>query len=175
MRKKFTLLAVPALATVTLALPATATTPAAPANTTPTVTTDTATPRDEKKTRKNTQPEGRTAKPSRSQAPYRFGTVPYNQWYAYSYMNYKYKWGKKHRTALKNLWTRESGWSQHAHNASSGAHGIPQALPGSKMRTQGSDWRHNPETQIRWGLQYIKERYGNPTNAWQTFQRQNWY
>lgn len=117
----------------------------------------------------------RTKVPSRSRAPYRFGSVKYNQWYATRYMDYKYGWGKKHRRSLIKLWTRESGWSQHAHNRSSGAHGIPQALPGSKMRSHGKNWRANPETQIKWGLSYIKGRYGTPTGAWKAFQRKGWY
>lgn len=113
--------------------------------------------------------------PSRGRAPYRFGSVKYNQWYAKNYMQYKYRWGKKHRKSLVKLWTRESGWSQYAHNGSSGAHGIPQALPGSKMASHGKSWRKNPETQIKWGLSYIKGRYGTPTGAWQAFQRKGWY
>ncbi|MEZ5118516.1 MAG: transglycosylase SLT domain-containing protein [Candidatus Nanopelagicales bacterium] len=113
--------------------------------------------------------------PSRGKAPYRFGTVNYNKWYAKNYMQYRYGWGKKHRKSLVKLWTRESGWSQHAHNGSSGAHGIPQALPGSKMASHGRDWRKNPETQIKWGLSYIKGRYGTPHRAWKAFQRKGWY
>jgi hypothetical protein len=113
--------------------------------------------------------------PSRGKAPYRFGSISYNKWYAKNYMAYKYRWGKKHRKSLVKLWTRESGWSQYAHNGSSGAHGIPQALPGSKMASHGRNWRKNPETQIRWGLSYIKGRYGTPSKAWKAFQRKGWY
>jgi hypothetical protein len=113
--------------------------------------------------------------PSRGKAPHRFGTVNYNKWYAKNYMQYRYGWGKKQRASLVKLWTRESGWSQHAHNRSSGAHGIPQALPGSKMATHGKNWRKNPETQIKWGLSYIKGRYGTPNGAWKAFQRKGWY
>jgi hypothetical protein len=61
------------------------------------------------------------------------------------------------------------------HNESSGAYGIPQALPGSKMGTVASDWRTNPATQIKWGLGYIKSRYGSPTNAWNFWLSHNWY
>ena len=58
---------------------------------------------------------------------------------------------------------------------SSGAYGIPQALPGSKMASAGSDWRTNPKTQIKWGLGYISGRYGDPCGAWSHFLRKNWY
>ena len=74
---------------------------------------------------------------------------------------------------LLNLWNRESGWVYDAENAS-GAYGIPQALPGSKMASAGPDWQTNPATQIRWGLGYIKQIYGNPCNAW-AFEEANGY
>jgi hypothetical protein len=76
---------------------------------------------------------------------------------------------------LNSLWQRESGWRWNARNASSGAYGIPQALPGSKMSSDGSDWRTNPTTQIRWGLSYIKSRYGSPCGAWGHSQKVGWY
>jgi hypothetical protein len=75
---------------------------------------------------------------------------------------------------LNDIWTRESGWRYNAANAS-GAYGIPQALPGSKMGTYGSDWQTNPATQIKWGLNYIKGRYGSPCQAWAVWQSQGWY
>ena len=77
-----------------------------------------------------------------------------------------YGWGDDQFTCLVSLWQRESGWNASASNASSGAYGIPQALPGSKMASAGSDWQTNPATQIKWGLGYIEGRYGNPCNAW---------
>jgi hypothetical protein len=67
---------------------------------------------------------------------------------------------------LNKLWNRESGWNARAANAGSGAYGIPQALPGSKMGTAGADWKTNPATQIKWGLGYIKGRYNTPCGAW---------
>ncbi len=76
---------------------------------------------------------------------------------------------------LDNLWERESNWRTTAENPSSGAYGIPQSLPGSKMATHGSDWRTNPETQISWGLHYIRSRYGSPCEAWAHFLDRNWY
>jgi hypothetical protein len=69
---------------------------------------------------------------------------------------------------LNKLWNKESGWNARAENKGSGAYGIPQALPGRKMSSAGSDWRTNPATQIRWGLDYIKGRYHTPCRAWST-------
>ncbi|HEY7325507.1 MAG TPA: transglycosylase SLT domain-containing protein [Streptosporangiaceae bacterium] len=68
-------------------------------------------------------------------------------------------------SCLDALWQRESGWRYNAENPS-GAYGIPQALPGSKMATAGADWQTNPATQIKWGLGYIQGRYGTPCSAW---------
>jgi hypothetical protein len=75
---------------------------------------------------------------------------------------------------LDSIWTRESGWRVTAANAS-GAYGIPQALPGSKMATAGPDWQTNATTQIKWGLGYIKERYGTPCGAWAFWEGHSWY
>jgi len=75
---------------------------------------------------------------------------------------------------LNNIWTRESGWRYNAENAS-GAYGIPQALPGSKMASAGADWQTNPATQIKWGLGYIKSTYGSPCNGWAFWQAHGWY
>ncbi|MFJ3271060.1 transglycosylase SLT domain-containing protein [Streptomyces sp. NPDC086776] len=76
---------------------------------------------------------------------------------------------------LDNLIRRESGWNSRAANPSSGAYGLMQALPGSKMASTGSDWRTNPVTQIKWGLKYIKQRYGTPCGAWNFWQKNGWY
>ncbi|MFF4414042.1 lytic transglycosylase domain-containing protein [Streptosporangium sp. NPDC001559] len=84
-------------------------------------------------------------------------------------------WSRDQFQCLDSLWTRESNWNHQAHNPSSGAYGIPQALPGSKMRGVGGDWRSNPVTQIHWGLRYIKSRYGSPCGAWGHFRSRNWY
>lgn len=78
-------------------------------------------------------------------------------------------------SCLDRLWQRESGWNAAAHNPSSGAHGIPQSLPGSKMSTHGADWATNPRTQIAWGLDYIKGRYGSPCAAWGHSESVGWY
>ena len=84
-------------------------------------------------------------------------------------------WTVAQFSCLAKLWTRESGWNHRAANGSSGAYGIPQALPGHKMATKGRDWRTNPRTQIAWGLSYIKQRYGTPCRAWGHFQSHHWY
>ncbi len=76
---------------------------------------------------------------------------------------------------LDSLYTRESNWNVYADNPSSSAYGIPQALPGSKMASAGSDWATNPVTQIRWGLGYIEDRYGSPCGAWGHSQSHGWY
>ncbi len=76
---------------------------------------------------------------------------------------------------LDSLYTRESGWRVNADNPTSSAYGIPQALPGSKMASAGSDWATNPVTQIRWGLGYIQDRYGSPCGAWAHSQGHGWY
>jgi hypothetical protein len=74
-----------------------------------------------------------------------------------------------------NLFSRESGWRVSAYNASSGAYGIPQAVPGSKMALFGSDWRTNPITQVRWGIYYVNHRYGSACSAWSFWQYHRWY
>ena len=78
-------------------------------------------------------------------------------------------------SCLDLLWSHESGWNTYAENASSGAYGIPQALPGSKMASAGADWQTNPATQIRWGLAYIAGVYGTPCGAWAHELAVNWY
>ena len=87
---------------------------------------------------------------------------------------FHWKVGKQYKY-LNRLWQRESGWSKYAYNPYSGAYGIPQALPGSKMASAGPNWRSNATTQIRWGLRYIKARYGSPRRAWLHSQATGWY
>jgi resuscitation-promoting factor RpfB len=77
-------------------------------------------------------------------------------------------------SCLNNIWTRESGWNYQAENAS-GAYGIPQALPASKMASAGPDYLTNPKTQIIWGLGYIQSRYGNPCSAWSFWEAHGYY
>ncbi len=84
-------------------------------------------------------------------------------------------WTGSQWQCLDSLWQKESNWNHLAQNPSSGAYGIPQALPGSKMATVAADWRTNPATQITWGLNYIAGRYGTPCAAWSHSQSYNWY
>lgn len=84
-------------------------------------------------------------------------------------------WGDGEFRCLVALWNRESNWNPYAENPSSGAYGIPQSLPGSKMEAAGPDWRTNPATQITWGLNYIAGRYGTPCGAWGHSESVGWY
>ena len=95
--------------------------------------------------------------------------------YAHDLVIGTYGWSEYDFQCLVKLWNRESGWNPNAHNKSSGAHGIPQSLPASKMRSEGADYYTNGYTQIRWGLKYIKGRYGSPSKAWAHSQRKGWY
>ena len=77
--------------------------------------------------------------------------------------------------AFSKIVEHESGWNISATNASSGAYGLVQALPASKMASAGSDWKTNPATQIKWGLDYMNSRYGSPAAAWNFWQANGWY
>ncbi len=87
----------------------------------------------------------------------------------------KYGYGSSQFDCFNNIIIRESMWRVDATNPSSGAYGIPQALPGSKMATIASDWRTNPATQIIWGIEYMKDRYGSPCAAWSYKSAHGWY
>ena len=87
----------------------------------------------------------------------------------------KYGYGSSQFSCFNNIIMRESMWKINATNPSSGAYGIPQALPGSKMATIASDWRTNPATQIIWGIEYMKDRYGSPCGAWGFKSSHGWY
>ena len=102
------------------------------------------------------------------------GTVAEYQAYAKQRCT-EYGWTDTDFNNLVTLWNKESGWNPNSHNSSSGAHGIPQALPASKMASYGSDYLTNYKVQINWGLDYIKNRYSNPTNAMNHFRSKNWY
>jgi len=110
-----------------------------------------------------------TASRSYTRVPY--ATPTYNKRYAYQVMANKYNWCGSEVKCVTTLWNNESGWRVNAHNPS-GAHGIPQALPGHKM---GTGWQHNPAVQINWGLKYIKNRYGTPCKALAFWNRNHWY
>jgi hypothetical protein len=86
-----------------------------------------------------------------------------------------YGWDSGQFSCLDAIWTRESDWNPYAANVTSGAYGIPQALPGSKMAAAGEDWRTDAETQIRWGLGYIRASYGSPCGAWYFWESHSWY
>lgn len=90
-------------------------------------------------------------------------------------MQSKYGWGSKQFSCYNNIIMRESAWKVSADNPTSSAYGIPQALPGSKMASAGPDWRTNPATQIKWGLGYVKSRYGTPCSAWSFKSSHGWY
>ncbi|WP_377266781.1 transglycosylase SLT domain-containing protein [Peterkaempfera sp. SMS 1(5)a] len=77
--------------------------------------------------------------------------------------------------SFNQIVSHESSWNMHATNAASGAYGLCQALPGSKMASAGSDWRTNPATQIKWAMTYMNDRYGSPNAAWNFWQTHHWY
>jgi hypothetical protein len=84
-------------------------------------------------------------------------------------------WSSSQFSCLDPLWAHESGWSTTAYNSGSGAYGIPQALPGSRMASAGPDWQTDAATQIRWGLEYVEDTYGSPCAAWDHEQATGWY
>jgi hypothetical protein len=86
-----------------------------------------------------------------------------------------YGWGDAQFQCFDNIIMHESKWSITATNPTSGAYGIPQALPGSKMATAGADWKTNPATQITWALGYVKARYSTPCGAWSFKSAHGWY
>lgn len=95
--------------------------------------------------------------------------------FAKELMATEYGWDEEQYTCLNRLWTKESHWNYQARNPRSGAHGIAQALPATKMEKVGTDWRTNPITQIQWGLLYISERYDQPCEAWNTWRKSRYY
>jgi hypothetical protein len=103
------------------------------------------------------------------------GRLHGNPWQIAGSLMPAYHWTSWQFHYLNLLWMRESGWNRFAYNHSSGAYGIPQAVPGDKMAAAGPDWRTSARTQIIWGMGYIQSRYGNPWNAWQHELRYGWY
>ena len=87
----------------------------------------------------------------------------------------QFGFGADQFSCLDEIYSQESGWNTHADNPSSSAYGIPQALPGSKMASAGPNWENDAATQIKWGLGYIKGRYGSPCSAWGFKQSHGWY
>jgi hypothetical protein len=98
-----------------------------------------------------------------------------NKAYAQIFIQQEYGWGEEQFSCLSKLWKRESNWRHLARNRSSGAYGIAQALPGSKMSSIGEDWKTNPVTQIKWGAQYIEKRYDTPCKALDHSYARGWY
>ena len=113
--------------------------------------------------------------PDPSQLPTSGGGTPAQNQALGQKMALAYGWSGSQFDDLVKLWNAESGWQTLAKNASSGAYGIPQSLPANKMAAAGADYLTNPATQIKWGLDYIKGRYGNPAGAWAHEQQYNWY
>lgn len=91
------------------------------------------------------------------------------------FMTLEYGWDEGQFDCLDRIWSQESNWQTTAENPSSGAYGIPQSLPASKMASAGDDWRTNPATQIEWGLGYIDDVYGTPCSAWEFKSSHGWY
>ena len=106
-------------------------------------------------------------KPTATPVPYR-DTV----WNARTYV--KNRIGAKGYDCINAIWTRESNWNPRA-GSPTGAYGIPQAFPGSKMATFGSNWRTSPLTQVKWGLWYVTNKYGSACDAWEFWQANGWY
>jgi hypothetical protein len=115
-----------------------------------------------------------TPAPTKTAAPVAVDDPAAAQAYASSQLSTK-GWGQDQMGCLTQLWTQESSWLTSAENASSGAYGIAQSLPAEKMAVTGTDYRTNYQTQIRWGLQYIADRYGSPCGAWDHEVAIGWY
>ncbi len=88
---------------------------------------------------------------------------------------HKYGWGSTQFACLNSLWVKESNWSWWSKNKDSGAYGIPQAWPATKLATEGRYWRQSAKLQVDWGLKYVKRTYGTPCSAWSAFKIKGWY
>jgi hypothetical protein len=113
---------------------------------------------------------------TQAQAATRRHHLGWKRMIAWRMMYNRFPWRPRYQFRYLNwLWQRESGWRIRAYNAYSGAYGIPQALPGSKMASAGPRWRTSARTQIRWGMRYIRARYGSPRRAWRHSNATGWY
>lgn len=117
-----------------------------------------------------TQSPTRTPKPTPKPTPKKYRDTVTN---ARAYV--KRQVGVTQYNCINYIWTRESKWNPRAENPTSGAYGIPQAHPGNKMARFGSNWRYSPLTQVRWGLWYVKDRYGSACKALAFFKAHGWY
>jgi hypothetical protein len=116
-------------------------------------------------------PHRHTGKPAKHKHRHRHLTPRRMAWS----MLHHFGWRHRQFKYLNRLWNRESGWNVYAANPYSGAYGIPQAVPGSKMASAGKKWRTSARVQIRWGLRYIRARYGSPQGAWDHEVNTGWY
>lgn len=112
---------------------------------------------------------------SRASRAGRRGTKAYNIVYTSTYARTAMGWSQREVKCLTKLWAGESNFRTMARNRHSGAYGIPQALPGRKMRFEGKDWKTNPDTQIRWGVKYVKVKYATPCKALKFKRARGWY
>jgi hypothetical protein len=120
-------------------------------------------------------PRGEASSRTQARARRHRGGLHGNPWQIAGLLMPAYHWTSWQFHYLNLLWMRESGWNRFAYNHSSGAYGIPQAVPGDKMAAARPDWRTSARTQIIWGMGYIRSRYGDPWNAWQHELRYGWY
>jgi hypothetical protein len=126
--------------------------------------------------RASTGPSEATLLTTQATAALRSHRLGWKREIAWQMMYNRFDWRPKYQFRYVNwLWEHESGWRIHAYNPYSGAYGIPQAVPGSKMASAGPNWRNSARTQIRWGLRYIRSRYGKPRRAWAHECAYGWY
>ena len=114
------------------------------------------------------------AAPAPAPAPVAIDDPAGAQAYAASQLG-SYGWDAGQMPCLQKLWTKESDWKTTATNPSSGAYGVVQSLPATKMASAGADYMTNYRTQINWGLNYVKQRYGSPCGALNFHYAHNWY
>jgi len=126
-------------------------------------------------TRKLTKAAAHKESVSRASRAGRRGTKAYNIVYTSTYARTAMGWSQREVKCLTKLWAGESNFRTMARNRHSGAYGIPQALPGRKMRFEGKDWKTNPDTQIRWGVKYVKVKYATPCKALKVKRARGWY
>ncbi|MFT3876244.1 MAG: hypothetical protein QM708_07485 [Propioniciclava sp.] len=130
---------------------------------------------EEKAAREKAEAEAKAAAEKAEAEALKGGTPAQNKELARKLARDLYGWGEDQFSCYDNIIMRESLWITTADNPTSSAYGIPQALPGKKMASEGADWKTNPATQIKWGLKYVKERFGTPCGAWSFKKAHGWY